>query len=150
MKLKLPPPIVFLIFAGALYLLARFLPVGNFEFFGREVLMYILGGLGFLVAILALIQFRTKKTTIDPLKPEKTSSLVTTGIYTYSRNPMYLGMLLFLIVFALKLGNAFNMLLLAGFVYYMNHFQIMPEEEALTKLFGKEYKFYLKATRRWF
>ena len=63
---------------------------------------------------------------------------------------MYLGMLLFLLAFGLKLGNAFNTLVAAGFVSYLNHFQIKPEEEALKKQFGQEYTIYCKLTRRWF
>ena len=150
MKIKIPPPIVTLIFALGLYLLAKYLPMGEFKFFGRKVLMYVVTGIGFLVMIIAILQFLKKKTTTNPLNPEKASKLVTSGIFKFTRNPMYLAMLLFLIAFALKLGNAFNTLLLAGFVYYMNHFQIRYEEEALHKLFGKEYKLYTKATRRWF
>ena len=124
--------------------------MGEFKFFGRKVLMYVVTGIGFLVMIIAILQFLKKKTTTNPLNPEKASKLVTSGIFKFTRNPMYLAMLLFLIAFALKLGNAFNTLLLAGFVYYMNHFQIRYEEEALLKNFGKEYKLYVKATRRWF
>ncbi len=150
MKLKIPPVIVFGVFAVVLFLLAHYLPVGEFEFFGRSFLIYLMLGLGSLVAAIALLQFFGKKTTVDPMHPEKASKLVTSGIFKYTRNPMYLGMLLFLIAFALKLGNAFNTVVLAGFVYYMNHFQIRGEEEALNKLFGKEYKIYTKATRRWF
>ena len=63
---------------------------------------------------------------------------------------MYLGMLLFLLAFGLKLGNAFNILIAAGFVSYMNRFQIKPEEEVLREMFGKEYNIYCKLTRRWF
>ncbi len=150
MKLKIPPALVALIFGSALFLLAKYLPVGEFEFFGREILAFVVIGISFLVVSIAIIQFYRKKTTVDPLNPEKANVLVTSGIFRFTRNPMYLGMLLFLIAFALKLGNAFNALILAGFVYYMNHFQIRHEEEALLKIFGKDYKLYLKATRRWF
>jgi len=150
MKIKIPPPLVTFIFAGILYLLAKFLPVGSFYFFGQIVLMYVLLGIGVIVMLSALLQFFRKKTTTNPLHPDKASYLVTNGIFKYTRNPMYLAMLLFLIAFALKLGNAFNSLVLAGFVYYMNHFQIKYEEEALHKHFKKEYKLYTKATRRWF
>ena len=100
--------------------------------------------------MLGLFQFHRAKTTTNPIDPDKASNLVVNGIYRYTRNPMYLAMLLLLIGFGLKLGNAFNAITAAGFVYYMNHFQIKREEEALSKLFGKEYSLYLKATRRWF
>lgn len=150
MKLKLPPALVMLIFGGLMYVLAKFLPVGDFDFFGRRELALFLMVLGFLVIFISVAQFSRAKTTTDPISPGKTSRLITTGIYRYTRNPMYLGMLLFLLAFGLKLGNAFNTLLAAGFVSYMNRFQIKGEEETLTKMFGKEYNIYCKLTRRWF
>ncbi|WP_127137859.1 methyltransferase family protein [Flagellimonas oceanensis] len=150
MKMKVPPAVIMLVFGGLMYVLDRFLPVGEFDFFGRQELAMILSGLGVLVILISVIQFFIKKTTVDPLNPKKTRKLVTNGVYNYTRNPMYLGMLLFLLAFGLKLGNAFNTLIAAGFVSYMNHFQIKPEEEMLMKLFGQEYKIYCKLTRRWF
>ncbi len=139
-----------LIFGFLMYLLAKFLPVGDFEFFGRKELSTFLFAMAILVILFGIIQFVRAKTTTNPMDLSKTSTLVTNGIFKYSRNPMYLGMLLMLLAFGLKLGNAFNTLLAAGFVYYMNHFQIKHEEKALTKMFGKAYKAYCKATRRWF
>lgn len=150
MKIKIPPPLVAFIFAVFQYLLAKYLPVGEFNFFGSEVLMYTMFGIGFLIMLGSFFQFFKKKTTTNPLEPEKATILVTQGIFKYTRNPMYLSLLLFLIGYALKLGNAFNSLLLVGFVYFMNHFQIKREEQALLKLFGKQYRLYSKATRRWF
>ncbi len=139
-----------LLFGILMYLLARFLPFGDFDFFGRLQLAIFLGTLGVLVMFLAIFKFWRSKTTTNPINLKKTTQLVTTGIYRYTRNPMYLAMLLFLLAFGLKLGNAFNTLLAAGFVYYMNHFQIKHEEEALTSRFGKAYRVYCKETRRWF
>lgn len=150
MKIKLPPVLVMIIFGGLMYVLAKFLPVGDFNFFGRRELALFLMVLGFLVIFISVAQFSRAKTTTDPINPEKASRLITTGIYKYTRNPMYLGMLLFLLAFGLKLGNAFNTLLAAGFVSYMNRFQIKGEEEALMAMFAKEYNIYCKLTRRWF
>ena len=150
MKMKVQPAIVMLVFVGLMYVLDRFLPVGEFDFFGRKQLMQFLFGLGILVIIISVLQFLVAKTTIDPLNPKKTTHLVTNGIYKFTRNPMYLGMLLFLLAYGLKLGNAFNTLLAAGFVSYMNRFQIKPEEEVLKEMFGREYNIYCKLTRRWF
>ncbi|WP_228235733.1 methyltransferase family protein [Allomuricauda sp. M10] len=150
MKFKVPPALVMLVFGGMMYLLARFLPIGGFDFFGRRELSYGLLALGILVILISVVQFLVKKTTTDPLHPKKTSALVTNGIFTYTRNPMYLGMLLFLLALGLQLGNAFNSLLAAGFVSYMNRFQIKHEEELLEAKFGKEYRIYCKLTRRWF
>nr|WP_299388932.1 isoprenylcysteine carboxylmethyltransferase family protein [Allomuricauda sp.] len=150
MRLKILPPLVLVIFGGAMYVLDRFLPVGEFDFFGRKELSYVLYGLAFALICAALLQFVLAKTTTNPINLTKSSKLVTKGVFKYSRNPMYLAMLLILLGFGLSLGNAFNTLLAAGFVYYMNHFQIGREEEALHELFGKEYREYCKATRRWF
>ncbi len=150
MKTKVPPVVVMLVFAALMYVLDAFLPVGEFDFFGRNALSWILLGLAALVGMLSVAQFIFKKTTVDPLKPENANQLVTKGIYNYSRNPMYLALLLILLAFGLRLGNAFNTLLAAGFVYWMNHFQIQPEEEVLQKKFGQEYNIYCKLTRRWF
>ena len=150
MHLKLPPAVVFLIFAGLMYLLCIYLPVGYFDFFGRLLLMKILLLAAIFIAIIALWQFLRMKTTIDPRNPSRTRHLVTKGIYNYSRNPMYLSMLLILLAWGLWLGNAFNTVVAAGFVAYMNHFQIMPEEKVLKERFGKEYDRYLVNVRRWF
>ena len=150
MKLKLSPVIVFLIFGSLMYLLAEFLPVGDFDFFGRSILIKTLLVLAVVISSVALLQFYLAKTTTDPKKPAKASYLVSNGIYKYSRNPMYLGLLLLLLAWALWLGNAFNVLLAAGFVSYMNAFQIQPEESTLADLFGKEYKHYFIKVRRWF
>ncbi len=133
-----------------MYLLAIYLPVGYFDFFGRDYLMYLLLFLALLIGAVSLFQFFGSKTSIDPRSPSKVSTLVTGGLYQYSRNPMYLALLLLLLGWGLYLGNAFNTLLAAGFVYYMNTFQIIPEEEALTNLFGKQYQKYCVMVRRWF
>ncbi|WP_291960482.1 methyltransferase family protein [Maribacter sp.] len=150
MELKVPPALVFLCFALLMYLLAEFLPIGYFDFFGRLLLTKILVGVGVIIALFALFQFRKSKTTIDPTKPEKASELVVDGIFKYSRNPMYLAMLLILLALGVFLGNAFNTLVAAGFVSYMNRFQIVPEERILLNKFGRSYKDYCILTRRWF
>lgn len=150
MKLKVPPVVVFLVFGVLMYALARFLPVGYFDFFGRAHLMYALFAIAGSIGFISLLQFFRSKTTVDPTAPSKASKLVTSGIYQFSRNPMYLGLLLALLAWGLWLGNAFNVLLAAGFVAYMNAFQIAPEEEALLKMFDKEYRQYCTLVRRWF
>jgi len=150
MRLKIIPPLVFLLFGGIMYLLDRFLPAGEFDFFGRRILIIALFVLGFLVAVLAFYQFARHHTTTNPKQLQKVSALVTRGIYKVSRNPMYLGLLLFLLAWGLYLGNAFNAITAAAFVSYMNAFQIRPEEELLKEKFGPAYSQYCKAVRRWF
>lgn len=150
MELKLPPVVVFFIFGMLMFLLNKFLPFGFFDFFGRLLMVKVLSGIAIGILILSMIQFFRTKTTVDPSKPSKASQLVTKGLYKFSRNPMYLAMLLMLLAWGLKLGNAFNVLLAAGFVFYMNRFQIIPEEVILENKFGKEYQGYVSRTRRWF
>lgn len=150
MKLKVPPVLVFLCFGLMMYLLAEFLPIGYFDFYGRMLLAKILVGAGIIIVMLALIQFKMSKTTVDPTKPDKASNLVVGGIYKFSRNPMYLAMLLLLLALGIFLGNAFNTLVAAGFVAYMNRFQIIPEEQILLNKFGRTFKDYCILTRRWF
>lgn len=150
MKLKLPPVIIFLVFGSLMYLLAEFLPVGYFDFFGRKYLIKIVLLLAVVISCIALIQFYLAKTTTNPKNPSRASFLVTNGIYKYSRNPMYLGLLLILLGWGLWLANAFNVLLAAGFVSYMNTYQIKPEETSLAGLFGKDYRHYCINVRRWF
>jgi len=150
MNLKVPPVLVFLSFGLLMYLVAKFLTFGFFDFFGRSYLIPVLLGMAMIITISALSQFRRARTTVDPSDPSKSSTLVVTGLYKYSRNPMYLAMLLLLLALGLLLGNAFNILVAAGFVAYMNRFQIAPEEEALLQIFGKEYSQYCTQVRRWF
>lgn len=150
MKLKLPPIIVALIFGLFMFVLAQFLPVGYFDFFGRKVLIFGFLLAALLIGVVALIQFYRAKTTIKPMDVSKVTRLVTNGIFHYTRNPMYLALLLVLLAWGFWLGNAFNSLIAAGFVSYMNTFQILPEEQVLTGRFGKEYQQYLTQVRRWF
>lgn len=150
MKLKLPPVVVVLVFASLMYVLARFLPFGYFDFFGRRYLIIVLLLLAMCLGVFAMLQFFSSKTTIDPTAPVKATKLVTNGLFRFSRNPMYLALLLLLLAWGIWLGNAFNALLAAGFVAYMNRFQIIPEEEALNTIFGKQYQQYCLKVRRWF
>lgn len=150
MELKLPPVVVLFIFGLLMYLLDRFLPIGGFDFFGRLFLAKILLGLAATIGMISVIQFFRAKTSVDPTKPDKATNLVAIGLFAYTRNPMYLSLLLILLALALRLGNAFNILLAVGFVSYMNRFQIIPEEKALAKLFDKEFQMYCEKVRRWF
>lgn len=150
MKLKIPPPLVVVFFGLLMYGLARVLPIGHFEFFGRLYLVKGLLILAIAVIGIALVQFFKNKTTTNPIALENTSKLVTNGIYAFSRNPMYLGFLLVVLAWGLWLENAFNILIAAGYVSYMNKFQIIPEEKMLTKIFKKKYQHYCVQVRRWF
>ena len=93
--------------------------------------------------------FRKSGTTVDPTRPGKASALVTTGVYRYTRNPMYLGFLLLLAGWAAFLSNGWSLLVLPLFVASMNRFQIGPEERVLAEMFGQEFEDYSNRVRRW-
>jgi len=150
MELKVPPALIFLCFGLMMSLLAKFLPIGYFDFFGRLLLIKILVGFSVTIALLALFQYKKASKSIGSTKSDKASSLVVGGIFKFSRNPIYLSLLLMLLALAVFLGNAFNILIAAGFVGYMNRFQIIPEEKILLNKFGRSFKDYCILTRRWF
>ncbi len=150
MQLRIPPIVIFLFTACCMYVLKALLPVGYFDFFGRHYLMAALLLLALILGLAALWQFFRAGTTIDPRKPDRTQVLETKGVYSFSRNPMYLALLLVLLAWGLWLGNAFNTLLAAGFVSVMNKIQIIPEEKVLSQKFGKNYAQYCIKVRRWF
>lgn len=149
MRTKIPPPILALLFLGMMWGVDRFLAFGKIGIPLSGTVAILLVILGFAIAISATGLFRNAGTTVNPLDPSQASSLVTTGIFGYTRNPMYLGLFMLLTAWTLWLGNIFNVLLLAAFVWYMTNFQIKPEEEALSKLFGEPYDIYRNKVRRW-
>ena len=104
---------------------------------------------GIAVALLGVVAFRRARTTVNPTMPHAASSLVSTGVYRFSRNPMYLGFLLALIGYAVFLANGPAVLLVPAFVMYMNRFQIGPEERALSGIFGEKFTSYAQRVRRW-
>ena len=96
-----------------------------------------------------IVSFRRAKTTVNPMKPDSTSSLVVSGIYRYTRNPMYLGFLLVLLGWAAFLSNVAALAFLPAFVVYMNRFQIRPEERVLASLFPHDCSGIPAKVRRW-
>ena len=99
--------------------------------------------------MLAIFLFKKDKTTVNPINPEETTTLITTGIFSITRNPMYLGLFFVISSTVLFFGSWFGIIILIFFVWYINKFQIIPEEEAMEKLFGNKYNEYRKNVRRW-
>lgn len=149
LELKIPPVVVVLLTGAAMWLASVALPSLAFSFPGRPVAAAALAVAGGVVAVLGVMTFRQARTTVNPFTPQAASALVTSGIYRFTRNPMYLGMLLLLAGVAVFLGNAAALLLLPAFVGYMNQFQIKPEERALTAIFGPDFTVYRQKVRRW-
>ena len=105
--------------------------------------------LGLIIFISAVKSFREQKTTVNPLKPKQASSLVTSGIFRFSRNPMYLGMLIILLSISFKFNLLGGMIISLLFFIFITKFQILPEEEAMNELFGDKFTKYSDTTRRW-
>ena len=145
----IPPPVVVAIVASLMWLTNRTLGIGQFDFAWLRPLSVALLIVSLLLMAYAVASFVAVKTTVNPLRPARASSLVTTGIFKFSRNPIYLGDLLMLTAFSLWLGNVVNLAFLVLFVAYINRFQIVPEERALTQLFGENYIAYCARVRRW-
>jgi len=119
------------------------------DFAGREALAALLAALGAGVAVAGVAEFRRARTTTNPLNAAAASSLVTGGIYAWTRNPMYLGFALALAGWAAWLGHPPAVLGVAGFVFWMNAAQIPAEERALRDLFGAPFDEYCARVRRW-
>ena len=149
LELKVPPPFVFSVIAICMYGLSTLSPHLFFTIPYHLYIMLIFIGLGAYFIIASGLSFGKNQTTVNPIKPESSTSLVTTGIYGLSRNPMYVGFLSILIGFAFFLSHPLAFLCLPIFVLYMNRFQIYPEERALTQLFEVEFQDYCKKVRRW-
>jgi protein-S-isoprenylcysteine O-methyltransferase Ste14 len=109
----------------------------------------ILVAAGLVFDVLGILAFRTFRTTINPLKPERASSIVTGGVYRVSRNPMYLGMALLLLAWATYLSALWSLAGPVLYVWYITRFQIVPEERVLERMFGDEYLAYTARVRRW-
>lgn len=149
LELKIPPLVLVVLFALAMWLLAHLVPSLALPLSWRLLLAGIFAITGIAVALSGVLVFRRANTTVDPRVPQQTSSLVIRGIYRYSRNPMYLGFLLLLAALACYLMSAAALVLLPLFVLYMNRFQIAPEECHLLHKFGTEYQAYTTQVRRW-
>ncbi len=101
------------------------------------------------MAFAGVAAFRRERTTVNPLTPGAATSVVSSGVYSRSRNPMYVGFLLALAGWAVYLSNVAAALLLPAFVAYMNRYQIKPEERVLLAKFGTAFEQYMARVRRW-
>jgi protein-S-isoprenylcysteine O-methyltransferase Ste14 len=146
---KIPPPIIALLCAAGMWAITRAVEPLEIQTSIKWALivMCIAAGAGF--AIAGVLAFRRHHTTINPLHPEKTSSLVTGGIYRISRNPMYVGMAMLLLAWAMFLESPAALLGIGAFIAYITRFQIIPEERQLSQHFGVAFATYRQRVRRW-
>ena len=150
MKTKIPPPLVALIAMLLTFLSRDYLDIFYLHPHFQRTLFLLFLVIGVSVIFLATRQFKISKTTVNPLKPETASSLVTSGIFSRTRNPMYLGLTSLLISFSIYFSSVFGIIIyLPLFISYITIFQIIPEEDAMNKLFSNDYKSYCLKVRRW-
>ena len=147
MNNKIPPPIVTIFFGLCIYLSRSYFPV--FSGSALNFLSIFFFVYGIFVFAAAVISFKKQKTTVNPISIENASSLVVSGIFKQTRNPMYLGMSFVLLGLTFKFNVIGGLLFTGIFMLFITIFQIKPEEVAMEKLFGQEWKDYTKNVRRW-
>ena len=146
MKTKIPPPIVTLVSALLIFFSKELFPNYTFDYQSTLSIGIFISGL--LILISAVSLFKKKETTVNPMSPEKASSLVVDGVFKYTRNPMYLGMSVVLLSISIQFNLMGGLLIVCLFVAYITAFQIIPEEEAMEENFGEEYLSFKRSTRR--
>lgn len=146
---KIPPPVVGALVAAAMWGVSGIGPQFPIAPDMRYAATAILAMAGGAFDVLGLLAFRAARTTFNPLKPERASTLVTTGVYRVTRNPMYVGTGFLLLAWAVFLSALLPFAGVAVFVLYITRFQIRPEERVLLSLFGEEYASYAARVRRW-
>ncbi|MFN0023203.1 MAG: methyltransferase family protein [Parvularculaceae bacterium] len=144
-----PPPVIALAAGALMWVLARYAGLPALDFPGRALAAAGIAGAGLAIDLISVAAFIRARTTVNPLTPERANALVVAGLYRVSRNPMYLGMLLILIGWAVWLAQPLTLLGAAAFAVLIELLQIRPEEAALEAKFGEDYRAYKKRVRRW-
>lgn len=149
LKTLIPPPVYLLAFGAVMWLMHSYVPL----YYWLEIpwrytglLLIFLAGLSDLWSLGLFLKLHT---TPNPMRPSAATHLVTLGLYRYSRNPMYLGMLVMLLGWWIWLGSLTPILLLPVFIYVLVKMQVEPEEEALEAHFGDRYREYKNSVPRW-
>jgi protein-S-isoprenylcysteine O-methyltransferase Ste14 len=149
LELKVPPPVLALLLGLLMWLASSLVAPVEMPFGPRVGVALVLASVGLVFGLTGMVSFWRAKTTINPTRPTATSSLVTSGAFCFTRNPMYLSLLLYLFAWAAYLSNLLALLFVPVYVLYINEFQIKPEERVLSSLFGPEYAAYKGRVRRW-
>ena len=147
--LQTPPVAVTGIFAVLMWLVSLFTPNTDLPLPLRIAVALALAAMGLSLIAVAVKGFREERTSVNPMDLNRTSAIVTAGVYRVSRNPMYLGMLLCLLGFGWWLSNPVSLAAAVFFVPVITRLQIIPEERALSSRFGSDYVAYCQKVRRW-
>ncbi len=149
LQLKIPPPGYALIIGFLMWALNSYFPVAHWIVSPWNKIGLVLIVLAFTMDLSSLFLFFKKHTTPSPFTPDNASTLVTSGLYKYTRNPMYVGLIIILTGYAIWLGSVTPFLVLPLFYWLITNMQIKPEEVILEKKFGEEYRNYKSRVRRW-
>jgi protein-S-isoprenylcysteine O-methyltransferase Ste14 len=151
LELKIPPLVIVMVSAGVMYACAETIPHEAFMPLELRIALASFAGIvAATVLLTALATFRRHQTTMNPLDPNNTTALVATGIYAYSRNPMYLSMLVALMGWGFFLGQLSVVIGLVLYLGAITRLQIVPEERILECKFGGNYMCFLNSSHRWF
>jgi protein-S-isoprenylcysteine O-methyltransferase Ste14 len=145
--IRIPPPILVLALVISNFFSSKKIDLIHLP--NQDLISITILLIGVLILTNPIFKFIKSKTTIDPIKFKKVNKLITSGIYKYSRNPMYLGLLMIVISTSIFYLNIFSITTPFLFYFWMNRFQIKSEEIFLTEKFGREYMSYNTKTRRW-
>ena len=149
MKVIIPPAIQGPIILGLSWFAAKRFPELVISIPSAVIIAIVLSIVGLLIIAVSIIGFNRRETTMNPLTPNATRTLVTGGLYKFSRNPMYVGVLLILLAWPTFLENIAAFAPVPLYIIFMTIFQIKPEERVLEEKFGQEYIDYKKRVRRW-
>ena len=150
MHLRIPPPIVALIGILLIFLSKDYILILYLHPHLQNTLSILFLIIGFVIIFSATKEFKKSETTVNPMKPETSTSLVTSGIFKYTRNPMYVGLTSILLASCFYFSSLLGIIVYVPlFILYITVFQIIPEEETMKGLFNDEYFNYCSKVRRW-
>ena len=150
MHLRIPPPIVALIGILLIFLSKDYILILYLHPHLQNTLSLLFLIFGFVIIFLATKEFKKSETTVNPMKPETSTRLVTSGVFKYTRNPMYLGLASILLASCFYFSSLLGIIVYVPlFIFYITVFQIIPEEESMKTIFNDEYLDYCSKVRRW-
>ena len=149
LELKIPPPAVALVVGLSMWWVSRYGVLEGVPLAWRIGVALAVAAVGACFDVAGILAFRREKTTVNPMKPEKSAALVSSGVYRITRNPMYVGMVFILLAWAVYLASPWALFGPLAFAAYITRFQIKPEERVLAARFGDEFASYTARVRRW-
>lgn len=144
---RIPPPVLMILMGAGMWFVPRGPVIVAAAWGGFFAIPLALAG--FAILALGFLEFRRQGTTIDPVQIGRATTLVKSGIFRFTRNPMYVGMVTLLLAWAIFLGGITSLLGPVLFSLFLDNFQIRPEERAMSRKFGRDYEDYCKEVRRW-